>query len=168
MKKATPQNIALLIMVFVCTTINSCAPKKEVIQQSAVEESNPKLIFLNYTISEDSKGKKNIKFLNKIITDGKLKVSTPLIEGVSGDLVCHQLDKNSNVLQSITIKNPLIKTFEYIGDSKQFQRKQVVLKEVEFSLKLKLDPSTKYVSISEIATPSSETKPLINTKINSL
>ncbi|WOD42296.1 hypothetical protein [Hwangdonia lutea] len=163
-----PQNTALLLMAFVCATIHSCASKKDVTQNATIEETNPKLIFLNYKISEDSKGKKNIQFINKIITDGKLKKNIPINNGVSGDLICHQLDKNLNVLQSITIKNPLVKNFEYVDDSKQFQRKEVVLKEAEFSLKLKLEPNTKYFSINEITSLSSKPKLLIKTKIKSL
>lgn len=163
-----PQNIALLLTLFTFTVINSCASKKNIIQNATIEETNPKLIFLNYKISEDSKGKKNIQFINKIITDGKIKSKTPSINGVSGDLICHQLDKNLNVLQSITIKNPLVKNFEYVDDLKQFQRKKVELKEVEFSLKLKLEPNTKYFSINEITSLSSKPKLLVKTKIKSL
>ena len=119
-----PQNIALLLTLFVCTIMNSCASKKDAIQNSTIEELNPKLIFLNYKISEDLKGTKNIQLINKIITDGKLKNNTHPNDGVSGDLICNQLDENSNILQSITIKNPLVKTFEYADDSNQFQRKK--------------------------------------------
>ncbi|MFD1615371.1 hypothetical protein [Gelatiniphilus marinus] len=168
MKKATPKNIALPLIVFVCTIINSCASKKDVIQNATVEETNPKLIFLNYKISEDEKGKKNIQFINKIIANGRLKKSMDINNGTFGDLICNQLDKNLNVLQSITIRNPLIKNFEFVDNSKQFQRKKVVLKEVEFSLKLKLEQNTKFISINEVTTPLSKTKPLIKTKIQSL
>lgn len=165
MKKVKPKNTALLIIVLICAIVNSCASKQNSIQKSAIEETNPKLIFLNYKISEDSKGNKNIQFINKVITDGKLKNNTTTDDGTFGDLICNQLDKNSNVLQSVTIKNPLVKTFEYIDDSKQFKTKTVALKDVEFSLKLKLEPDTKHVIINEITQSLNEIKPLIKTKI---
>lgn len=153
-------------MLFVYTIVNSCASKQNSIQNSAVEESNPKLLFLNYKISEDDNGNKTIKFINKIITDGKLKQNSYTNEGVYGDLICQQLDKKSNVLQSITIKNPLVKNFEFVNDLKQFERKNVELKTAEFSLKLKLEPYTKYITINEITKNKNENKPLVKTIIN--
>ena len=138
------------------------------VQNSTIEEINPKLIFLNYKISEDSKGKKNIQFINKIITDGKLKINSNayIKSGNSGDLVCNQLDKKSNILQSITIKNPLVRNFEYVDDSKTFKTKKVELKDTEFSLKLKLESNTKYIVIEEITQSLTKARLLIKNKIN--
>ncbi|PIA81146.1 hypothetical protein BFR04_15735 [Gaetbulibacter sp. 4G1] len=163
-----PKIINNLIIALVLICITACTTTKRVAQNTTVEELNPKLIFLNYTISENNKGKKNIQFINKIITDGKLKISSNeyIKSGIAGDLICTQLDKNSNILQSITIKNPLVKIFEYVDDSKTFKTKKVELKNTEFSLKLKLEPNAQYISIYEIEKKLAQTKPLIKTKIN--
>ncbi len=163
-----PKIINNLIIALVLICITACTTTKKVAQNTTVEELNPKLIFLNYTISENNKGKKNIQFINKIITDGKLKISSNeyIKSGIAGDLICTQLDKNSNILQSITIKNPLVKIFEYVDDSKTFKTKKVELKNTEFSLKLKLEPNAQYISIYEIEKKLAQTKPLIKTKIN--
>ncbi len=163
-----PKIINNLIIALVLICITACTTTKRVAQNTTVEELNPKLIFLNYTISENNKGKKNIQFINKIITDGKLKISSNeyIKSGIAGDLICTQLDKNSNILQSITIKNPLVKIFEYVDDSKTFKTKKVELKDTEFSLKLKLEPNAQYISIYEIEKKLAQTKPLIKTKIN--
>ena len=163
-----PKIINSLIISLILFCVTACSTTKRVIQNSATEEANPKLIFLNYTISEDRKGKKNIQFINKIIADGKLKINNNkhIESGISGDLICNQLDKKSNIIQSITIKNPLVKNFEYVDDSKAFKTKTVVLKNAEFSLKLKLDPNTEYISIYEVTKVLTHTKPLIKTKIN--
>ncbi|MCF7569035.1 hypothetical protein L3X37_11765 [Sabulilitoribacter arenilitoris] len=168
MIKLIPPNIALLTMLFVYTIVNSCASKQKSIQDATAEESNPRLLFLNYKMSEDDNGNKTIKFINKIITEGKLKQNSYTNESVYGDLICNQLDKKSNVLQSITIKNPLVKNFEFVNDLKQFERKNVELKTAEFSLKLKLEPYTKYITINEITKNKTETKPLVKTIINQL
>lgn len=159
---------SFLAMLLVYAMVNSCASKQNSIQSSATEETNPKLLFINYKISQDSKGDKSVKFINKIITEGKLKHNIHSDDGDYGDLICHQLDKNLNTLQSVTVKNPLNKTFEFANDLKQFERKNVKLKEVEFSLKLKLEPYTKYITINEIVKDKKETKPLIKTEINRL
>ncbi len=163
-----PKIINNLIIALVLICITACTTTKRVAQNTTIEELNPKLIFLNYTISENNKGKKNIQLINKIITDGKLKISSNeyIKSGIAGDLICTQLDKNSNILQSITIKNPLVKIFEYVDDSKTFKTKKVELKNTEFSLKLKLEPNAQYISIYEIEKKLAQTKPLIKTKIN--
>ncbi|MCL6295660.1 hypothetical protein [Jejuia spongiicola] len=163
-----PKIINNLIIALVLICITACTTTKRVVQNTTIEELNPKLIFLNYTISENNKGKKNIQFINKIITDGKLKISSNeyIKSGITGDLICTQLDKNSNILQNITIKNPLVKIFEYVDDSKTFKTKKVELKNTEFSLKLKLEPNAQYISIYEIEKKLAQTKPLIKTKIN--
>ncbi len=163
-----PKIINSLIIILVLFCITACTTAKSTVHNSNIEEINPKLIFLNYTISEDNKGEKNIQFINKIIADGKLKTNSNkyIKNGVSGDLICNQLGKDSSVLQSVIIKNPLVKTFEYVDDSKAFKTKKVELKDTEFSLKLKLEPNTKYISIYEITKILTQTKPLIKTKIN--
>lgn len=156
----------LLAMLLVYIIVNSCASKQNSIQSASAEETNPKLLFLNYIISQNSNGDKSVKFINKIITKGKLKHNIQSEEGTYGDLICHQLDENLNTLQSVTVKNPLNKNFEFVNDLKQFERKNVQLKSAEFSLKLKLEPYTKYVVINEITNSKIENKPLIKTEIN--
>lgn len=162
-----PKIINNLIIALVLICITACTTTKRVAQNTTVEELNPKLIFLNYTISENNKGKKNIQLINKIITDGKLKISSNeyIKSGIAGDLVCKQLDENNNILQSITIKDPLKKTIESLNDSLSFQIKNVELKNTAFSLKLKLEANTKYISIHEINKSKTVTNPLIKTKL---
>mgnify|MGYP000026466145 CR=1 FL=1 len=162
MKKIKLENTILFALILIGF---SCASKKNIEKQTVLKVSNPKLIFLNYDISQTENGKKKIELINKIVADGKLKIKTTDKSGNLGDLICNQLDENSNILQSIVIKNPLLKTFEYIDDSKQFQTKVVKLDHTEFSLKLKLNPNTKHIIIKEFTLSKKNLKSLIKTKI---
>lgn len=167
MKTVKPQNTPLLIITLFCALINACASKKDVIQNTTIEEANPKIIFLNYTLSEDFKGEKNIQFINKIITDGKLKNrSNKYVKtGSVGDLKCSQLDEKSNTIQSTFIKNPLKKRIEFVNDSLQFENKTLKLKKASLSLRLQLHVKTKQIVIAEIIDTLKNVKPLYITKL---
>ena len=115
------KHITFIVLIF---SFLSCASKQKTVTHI---ETTPKLIFLNYTIEETTNGSKKVTFINKIIADGKLKKSSNkyINEGVFGDLECNQLDANSNIIQSVIIKNPLIKFVEYVDESKNFQTKKL-------------------------------------------
>ena len=144
----------------------SCGSHQNVLPKPIPTLSNPKLIFLNYKILNDDSGEKKISLINKIKTDGKLKAQ-PVNNSendVPGDLLCLQLDKNSRLLARQVIKNPLVKTFEYIGDTNTFEKKTVTLDSCEFSIRMQLHPNTKSISIEEVGARK-KNKPLIVTKI---
>ena len=142
----------------------SCGTKPSVIKNNNVLETTPKLIFLNYNIKKLVNNNINISLINKIITEGTLK--NPIFKDTEavrfGDLKCNQLDKNNNILKTEIIKNPLVKVFEYVDDFNEFQLKKVELDSAQISLKLQLNPHTKYITIVNIKEP----KPLIKTQID--
>ena len=154
----------LALILFLALQFTACGSKKIISTNN--ENYPPKLIFLNYNIDKFENGKKSIRFINKIITDGKLKHNQYQENGTLGDLECNQLDKNSNILQRIVLKNPLVKVIEYIDETKNFKVKKVTLSSTEFSLRLKLEPNAKYVTINEISYPNSKVKFLLKTEIN--
>ena len=156
-------NIKIKTFTLVTLLFTSCGSKKVVATNN--DSYPPKLIFLNYSIEKLENGKKSVRFINKIIADGKLKNNEYQENGAFGDLECHQLDKNLNLLQRIVLKNPLIKDIEYIDETKKFQTKKVDLSSTEFSLRLKLKPNAKYVTINEISQQNKEVKLLLKTKI---
>tara|TARA_R110002050_G_scaffold300769_1_gene472397 strand:+ start:28063 stop:28509 length:447 start_codon:yes stop_codon:yes gene_type:complete len=146
----------------------SCGPKKSIVQEETIEEIYPKLLFLNYTISKDKNDKKSIQFINKIIADGKAKSNSNkyIKTGTVGDLKCSQLDKDSIEINHVFIKNPFIKTIEFVNDSLSFESKRVVLNKAPISLRLQLHSKTKLIVISEIIDALQNSKPLITTKLN--
>ena len=150
----------MLIILF------SCGIRKNSSQQTELLESNPKLIFLNYTISKNDHGERQMTFLNKIITDGRLKNNRFLKTGAMGDLKCTQLDKHFNPLQSIIIKNPLSQIIEFVNDSLTFEKKQVNINNRELSLRLQLHSETKSIIISEIIDSFQNSKTLIKTELD--
>ncbi|MCF7561175.1 hypothetical protein L3X39_11050 [Sabulilitoribacter multivorans] len=162
-------NLKNTLSILILILVISCVSQQKVVTEKPEVEATPKLIFINYLIKNnlnDDKTK-SVRCINTIITDGALKKNNNkyLEEGNSGDLNCRQLDKNSNVLQSVIIKNPLVKTFEYVDESNEFRLKTVELDSVEFSLKLKLEPNAAYITISEFSNVENNEKQLIKTPL---
>ena len=156
-----------IIGLYLCFSIIACGSKQFAVQENEIPKINPKLIFLNYSISKNENGEKNIKFINQIVTDGKLKSNSMnfLKEPSIGDLKCTQLDKSSNELQILFIENPLKKVIEFVNDSLNFEKKTVNLKNNELSLRLQLNSKTESILISEIIDSLRHTKPLIKTRL---
>ncbi|MDD7886408.1 hypothetical protein [Flavivirga sp. 57AJ16] len=145
-----------------------CVSKQGLSTNTDKIEKTPKIIFLNYTIKKIPDGNKAIRFIDKKVTEGKLKNhnENSKQDPVTGDLMCYQLDKKSNILQSTVIKNPFTKTFEFVDASKSFQMKKIDLDSSRFSLRLQLNPNTEYISIHDISDSKNKIIPLIKTQLN--
>ena len=162
-------NLHIFLLLSLVVLQISCTSKKNLVtNETVIEEVSPKLIFLNYTISKDKNGVKNIQFINKIITDGKLKNNTEryLKMGTMGDLKCSQLDKDSIEIKTVMIQNPLSKIMEYMNDSLIFENKKMALNSAPLSLRLQLSSKTKMVVVSEIIDSLQNSRPLITTKLD--
>ncbi|MEP5339306.1 MAG: hypothetical protein ABJL44_08440 [Algibacter sp.] len=172
MKRITPQNIIFLkpvyvLFVLIPALVFSCASKKEVPKTNTSLEINPKLIFLNYTISKGIDGLKTVDFISKTIVDGKARNSSNkyIKTGQVGDLKCTQLDNKSQILRSVFIKNPLNKIIEFVNDSLQLESKSLKLNKAPLSLRLQLHAETKQIRIAEVIDSLYNTKPLSITKL---
>ena len=161
--KCTTTYKACLLLLVCLSFFSGCKTNKNVFTNPSEIESSPKILFLNYNIENTLNGNRTIQFINKKIVDGKLKNNSHLLieNGIAGDLICTELDKKSKVLNQILIKNPLVRAFEYINDSKQLQAKIIKLDKTQFSIRLQLKSNTKYITISNFA----KNHPLIKTKI---
>ena len=162
------KTIGKAILLVFLTILISCVSKKNMKVEATNQEVHPKLIFLNYSISKESNGKNTITFLNKTITDGKLKSDNNkyIKTGTVGDLECLQLNKDSKEIASVTLKNPLSKHIEFINDSLIFENKKVELSKATFSLRLQLDKQTKFIAIKQINDSLYNKSTLIITKID--
>ncbi len=146
----------ILLSVIFLLSIGGCRSKKD----AALP---PRIVFLNYTITKNSDNEVKIEFINKIITEGKLKQDLSNKKNPEfGDLKLIQVNAKSKPLQSIILSNPLVKNVEYLDESGGFQRKIIVLESTEFSVRTQLNDQTKFIIIEEI---NKENKRLIKTKL---
>ncbi|MDN3664333.1 hypothetical protein ACFFU1_04220 [Algibacter miyuki] len=154
------------MMLFIVST--NCATKPHVSKIDISKETHPKIIFLNYNLSEAENGKKTATFINQKTVEGRLRNSSSkyIAQGHIGDLVCSQFDKNKALITKQAIENPLLKTIEYTYDSLALEKKTIKTKKTPFSLRLQLSNATKTIELSEIIDSLQNTKSLIITKIN--
>ncbi|OEJ99310.1 hypothetical protein A8C32_09085 [Flavivirga aquatica] len=166
MKLQTKQRkLNTIIILFFLYFFSSCGINKNITADQPSIEKKPKILFLNYGIKKTSNNLRSVKFISKIITEGKLKNNKSIKQVTSGDLECLQLDKKSKILDRIIIKNPLTKNIEYINDVKLFQTKQIDLDSTIFSIRLQLEPDTKYISIRNFDHSKKQIKALIKTPL---
>lgn len=128
----------------------SCASTLQASEEEPTVLEAPQLLFLNYEMKTYG-NKKSISLINQVTTDGRLKQHTDYNPNPDlGDLECVILDKDSNILKTYSIKNPLLKIVEYINDSGHFEKKILNLDYAQFSLKLQLNAKAAYAVIHEI------------------
>ena len=164
LKPITTYKINLLVLI--CFILFSgCKSSKNIFVNQSEIKSSSKIIFLNYSIEKGLNQNRTIQFINKKVVDGKLKKNTSqqsIENGIQGDLICVQLNKKFQVLHQILIKNPLVRSVEYIDESNNLQTKIIKPDKTQFSIRLQLKSNTKYITISNFA----KNKPLIKTQIN--
>jgi len=137
----------LLILITV-----SCSTLKKPTTNNTLDKTNTpitsKIIFINYKISKTLNKNTKLTFINKIITDGNLKknLEQEAINNI-GDLICSQQDINSKTIDSIYIKNPLIKNIEYSNPSGELGRKTIKLDSTTLSVRMSLKPQTKFITL---------------------
>ena len=154
---------SLLLFVYL-SFLFGCKNSKVISGSQSEIQGAPKILFINYNIEKTPNGKRTIQFINKKIVEGKLKpISLESIQnGTIGDLIFTEFDKKSKTINQILIKNPLLKTVEYVDESKSFKTKSIKLDKTHFSLRLQLKSNTKYITISNFA----KNDTLIKTQIN--
>lgn len=129
--------------------------------------SQPKLVFLNYTIYQNASAEKTMTFINKIVVDGKAKKNSNNFkkQGEKGDLECLQLYKNDIILDKFYIDNPLKMVAETVNDDNTFTKTALDLDSTQVSLRIQLHPKATHIRIGELNT-NNKVNTLITTKIH--
>lgn len=146
----------ILYLIFVLSII-SCASKKQVTAENILVKEETKsipkseIIFLNYVLVKNAQDEKSITLINQIKTEGKLKGKPENIVNTNpGDLEYILLDKDFNTIEKYALKNPLIKTVEFVNDFGNFEKRTLDLDRVEFTIRIQLPPEAKHMKIIEL------------------
>jgi len=147
-----------------CKLTHPMATKTEELE-SQVQTS--KIIFLNYSIKINSSTKKSeIRLINTIIAEGKLKSSPSEPEiRKQGDLLCISLNKNNEPVDSVIISDPLNITVESVDANNTYFKKEIARDSAEFSVRMRLDNNTHAFGIKKNADSKSRDSYQIITKI---
>lgn len=143
----------ILILFFL---LASCASNKD--KADAVEDRHannaPKIIFLNYILKKNPDSSIKATLYSKTIVEGTVKKPAHSVTNTkAGNLVCVQLDQHSRVLDDSPLSNPLLKDIEYVSPDGALDKKQIELDSTETSVRIQLDPHTKFISLELIGEP---------------
>ncbi|MFT5964542.1 MAG: hypothetical protein ACI9L6_001285 [Flavobacterium sp.] len=135
--------------IFLFFLTSACNSPKYIIHQSVTPIiSTPKIIFLNYKISRIPDELVEIIYVNKIITEGKLKDNfTNDFNPKKGDIKLIQMNSRHQAIDSIYIPNPLYKTVEFVNELEQMEKKTMKLDSAEFYVRMQLNPKTMFVTV---------------------
>jgi len=142
----------LIYFILLIAIISGCISSKNQLDSSSKYDDalpmSPQLIFINYKAKKRNGSSIKIELINKIIVDGNLKKDDSR-ESISSEMnfKCMQLDENTTLVDSLYIPNPLIKDVEYINDDGLLSKKRIELDSTEFSVRLQLNPRTKFISL---------------------
>jgi len=148
-----------LAIISSCKVSERATGSKDVVRPA---QESPKIIFLNYSISENKSNQNyTVQLIDKTIVHGKIKKNANIpITPAMDDLAYSVSDKDKMVLEENFVENPLRKTFEFVDDNGQLAKKDVVLDSAQFSLRLQLDPKARYISLARYFGPERENQVL--------
>ena len=131
------------------------------------ETQPPQIIFLNYSVKLDKlKGDYEIILINKIITEGKLKLNSTESETPKpGDLKCITLNNNMEPTDSLIISDPLNITVESVDDNNALFKKEVSRDSAQFSIRLQLTEKIYAIAIRKSICYENQNSYLLITKI---
>ena len=129
--------------------------------------ATPKIIFLDYSVKPDkSNGTLEILLINKIITEGKLKISNPQPAiPKPGDLKCITLDNRLNPVDSIIVPDPLNVTVESVNERNELFKTEIKKDSAQFSIRFQLTEKIYSVGIQKCTNSGNQNSFLIITKI---
>jgi hypothetical protein len=160
-----------LILVFFCFPCSlSCSVThsgSRTNQSGDVITATPQIIFLNYNIKLNrSSGEVEIRLINKIITEGRLKEnSSEPVLARPGDLKCITLNNLSEPVDSITISDPLNFTVESVDDNNMLFKKEISRDSAQFSVRLQINEKIRSIAIKKNLSSDNRNSYLTITKI---
>ncbi len=160
-EKALGRNWMAVLWAFLLISCGSFTKTSTLEEDVAINES-PKILFVSYQFTREPENRASIKFLDKIMAEGKLKKELKEQSFEAGDFEILQLDANGVVLSSKGIDNPLLQIMEYVSDDGTFGKKEVSFDEKDVSIRLQLHSKAQSVLLQEIG---NETINFIKTKL---
>lgn len=134
----------MLLMLLAFVSCKTASVKPGQMAKDPVEG----LVFLTFTMRNDTVSGKEIRLTGKTIVHEKLKAVTP-DSNSSNRLVITQLNSTGKKLSSVAVGHPLFRRVEFANDQGQFQSKEVKLTDAEFFVRVTLYAETEYIQAEE-------------------
>lgn len=113
-------------------------------QQDPVEG----MVFLTFSMRNDSISGKEIRLISKIIVPQKQKFD-PVNADAPNKLIINQTNDSGKILSTTAVDHPLLRRVELADDEGKFQSRNLFLKEAEFAVRVTLYRETEYIQVTE-------------------
>lgn len=134
----------LLVMLLIFVSCKTASVKSGSVAKDPVEG----LVFLTFTMRNDTLSGKEIRLTGKTIVHERLKAVTP-DSNSPNRLVITQLNSSGKKLSSVAVDHPLFRRVEFANDQGQFQSKEIKLTDAEFFVRVTLYAETEYIQAEE-------------------
>lgn len=149
-KQLFKQPKLIIISLFI---LISCAPShKGSSTMGKIDKTSfisPKILFLKYQFIKNDENQIEAKLINTTKVDGQIKTNRRPIRWKNGDIRCVQVNYQGDTLSLTYIKNPFVKTFEFIGETMELEKKTVELDSTKVSIRVQLKPNTHRILIEQ-------------------
>jgi len=127
----------------------------------------PKIIFLNYSVKKDkSNGEIEILLIDKMVTEGKLKINNVEPEiPKPGDLKYITLDNHLTPIDSLIVPDPLNVTVESVNENNALFKKEIAKDSAQFSVRLQLTEKIYAIGIKKNINAGNQNSYLLVTKL---
>jgi hypothetical protein len=150
----------LLILTLIAINLFSCKVFEINVEGSKKGNNSdewPKILFISYFIKHEKKQNEiKIQVVEKIITAGQLKSNTNSFVPGADEFILIITDYQSNIITQEYMANPLSRTLEYVDDFGNLAKKDVLLDSTYFSLRVQLNPASRYVILEKHNGPDRE------------
>lgn len=147
---------ALAAVLFSCRSV----PASHVaVTETTQRPEKGGIILMTFHMRTDGTGKNIIELISTSYASGTLK-QLPAFAPPSNSILVREVSNSETVLQMVPLEHPLYKSVESTDENHRFVRKDVVLKDAEFFVRLPLVPSAVAVELEEIqdSTPVNTTR----------
>ena len=136
--------LSVLVMLLIFVSCKNASVKSGSVAKDPVEG----LVFLTFTMRNDTVSGKEIRLTGKTIVHEKLKVAV-FSSDSPNRLLITQLNSAGKKLSSVAVDHPLFRRVEFANDQGQFQSKEIKLTDAEFFVRVTLYAETEYIQAEE-------------------
>jgi hypothetical protein len=168
LKKTFPCLITVILISMICWQscfVTHSNSRNEITSDTILIA--PRIIFLNYSVKKDkSNGEIEILLIDKMVTEGKLKINNigPEIPK-PGDLKCITLDNHLTAIDSLIVPDPLNVTVESVNENNALFKKEIAKDSAQFSVRLQLTDKIYAIGIKKNINNGNQNSYLLVTKL---
>lgn len=137
------------LLLFSLVVLGGCKTTQSLPVQPVSKAETLGMLFLSFSIKQDSVQGSLVSLLSKNMIADKLKSKIP-DSNFEDRLIVKQLSKELKELSAVEIDHPLFRRVEFADDQGKLHRRAVELSEAEFFLRVEHQPETEIILVEEI------------------